>query len=256
MTGVPTIFDGTARRLRRSRAAHNGFRDVETHVAELLLDRLSMVSRDFASALVINSGQGVLAKQLRAQRMRTVETDYGAGFDARECDETVLQSLEETFDLVVAPAGFDTINDLPGALISARRALNPGGMFLGALFGAPSLPSLRAAMAVAQQRSDRHVARFHPEIDVRAAGDLLPRTGFTLPVADLEMQNLSYVSLDRLIADLRAAGATNQLAARYPLRRSELDDARAAFAAMAGPDGRTVETLSLIVMTGWAADKS
>lgn len=255
MTGVPTIFDSAARRMRRDRAAHGGFLDVENHVAEVLLDRLSMVSRAFASALVINSGHGVLARALRARAMDVVETDYGAGFDARRCDETALHALDETFDLVVAPAGFDTINDLPGALIAARRALKPGGMFLAAMFGAPSLPSLRAAMATAQAQSDRHVARFHPEIDVRAAGDLLPRTGFTLPVADLETQSLSYTSLGRLLADLRAAGATNVLASRYALRRSELDDARAAFAAMAGPDGRTVETLSLIVMTGWAADK-
>jgi SAM-dependent methyltransferase len=254
MTGVPTIFDHAARRQRRDRAARKGFLDVETYVADILIERLSMVSRDFKTALVINSGHGVLAEGLRARGLSVTETDYGGGSAAVQCDEHGLGSLEDTFDLVFAPAGFETIDDLPGALIGARRALKPDGMFLGALFGAPSLPSLRSAMATAVSNAARHVARFHPEIDVRAAGDLLPRVGFTLPVADLETQTLSYASLDRLLADLRAAGMTNQLASRYPLTRNELDRARAAFAAMAGKDGRTVETVSLIVMTGWAAE--
>ncbi|MES2290452.1 MAG: methyltransferase domain-containing protein [Pseudomonadota bacterium] len=254
MTGVPSIFDSSARHARRDRAARTGFTDVEAHVAEVLLDRLSMVSREFGTVLIINSGPGALAKALRAQGMVVTETDYGIHFDAIRCDEDNLSSLDQTFDLVIAAAGFETIDDLPGALIAARRMLKPGGMFLATLFGAPSLPSLRAAMAAAQRQSDRHVARFHPEIDVRAAGDLLPRTGFILPVADLETQTLSYASLDRLLADLRAAGATNVLAKRYALTRAELDAARQAFAAMAGPDGRTVETVSLIILTGWAAE--
>lgn len=254
MTGVPEIFDRVARRQRRDRAARNRFVDVETYVADALLDRLSMVSRDFTSALIINSGNGVFASELRGRGIHVTETDYGSRFDAIQCDEDSLPSLDEAFDLVVAAAGFETINDLPGALIAARRALRPGGMFLAVLFGAPSLQSLKAAMAAAQQQSDRHVARFHPEIDIRSAGDLLPRVGFTLPVADLETQTLSYVSLDHLVSDLRAAGATNVLAKRYPLTRTELDHARKAFAAMAGPDGRTVETISLIMMTGWAAE--
>lgn len=254
MTGVPTIFDRPARRMRRDRAASRNFLDLETHVADLLLERLSMVSRDFGTALVINSGHGALANSLRTRDMKVTETDYGSRFMATQRDEDGLFAFDGQFDLVIAPSGFESIDDLPGALIAARRTLKPGGMFLGALFGAPSLPATRASFAAAQQQSDRHVARFHPEIDVRSAGDLLARTGFLLPVADIETQVLSYASLDRLLADLRAAGATNLLAKRYPLSRPELDHARQAFATLANPDGRTEETLSLIILTGWAAE--
>lgn len=255
MTGVPTIFDRNARRLRRDRAATRRFLDVETHIADVLLDRLSMVSRDFRTVLVINSGHGVLANALRTRGMQVTEIDHGSRFAAERRDEDGLFTFDGQFDLVVAPAGFETIDDLPGALIAARRTLKPGAMFLAVLFGAPSLPATRAAFAAAQLEADRHVARFHPEIDVRSAGDLLARTGFLLPVADIETQALSYASLDRLLIDLRAAGATNLLAKRYPLTRFELDGARQAFAAMAKPDGRTEETLSLIVLTGWAAER-
>lgn len=254
MTGVPAIFDRSARRQRRDRAARAEFLDIETYIADTLLERLSMVSRSFDSALVINSGHGMLANGLRRHGLLVTETDHGSGFGVRQCDEDALPMLGATFDLVFAPAGFETIDDLPGALIGARRLLRPGGMFLGAMFGAPSLPALRAAVNTAQAASTRHVARFHPEIDVRSAGDLLPRAGFALPVADLESQALSYASLDRLLADLRAAGTTNILAQRYPLTRGELERTRQAFAAMAGDDDRTVETISLIVMTGWAPE--
>lgn len=254
MNGVPTIFDRNARRLRRDRTAARPFLDIETHVADVLLDRLSMVSSDFNTALVINSGHGVLANQLRTQGKQVTETDHGSRFPAMQVDEDALFSLKGQFDLAIALAGFETIDDLPGALIAARRTLKPGGMFLSALFGAPSLTAARASFAAAQRHSDRRIARFHPEIDVRSAGDLLARTGFQLPVADVETQKLSYASLDRLLADLRSAGATNLLASRHPLSRSELDLARQAFASMANAEGRTEETLSLVVLTGWAPE--
>lgn len=257
MTDVPRIFDTSARRGRRGRAARHGFADIETHVAETLLDRLDMVSRNFADALVINSGHGVLAARLRERGMRVTETDHdGARADVIHCDEDALPPFDTAFDLVIAATGFETVNDLPGALIAARRAMAPGGMFLGAMFGTPSLPALRAAMRAAQHDTGRHVARFHPEIDVRAAGDLMARTGFQLPVADLESRTLSYLSLDRLLTDLRHAGATNLLARRYPLGRAELAAARDAFAAMAQGDGRTVETLSMIILTGWSPENA
>ena len=256
MTAPPEIFSATARRARRDRTARSALRDLEAHVAEALLDRVSMMRRDFAHVLVVNTGHGLVASALRARGSVVVETDHGPRFAAAAsatlCEEDALDLHGQMFDLVVVPSGLDTVNDLPGALIAARRALAPDGLFLAALWGSPGLSSLRAALTAAGVGDHRTISRLHPQIDVRAAGDLLRRAGFALPVADVEPVSFSYASFDKLCDDLRSVGATNAMTHRYAVARAELDRARVAFRAMAGPGGRTTEDASLIMMTGWA----
>jgi SAM-dependent methyltransferase len=239
---------------RRGDTAH------ETHVAEALLERLATITRPPANALVINTGSGLLAQALRDQGLVVSETDHGARFalaaGAVHCDEDRLPLgnalTPASYDLVAIPAGLDTIDDLPGALIAARRALRPDGLLLAALWGAPGLVMLRQSTQAADAASGASAARLHPQIDVKGAGDLLVRAGYAMPVADAETLRLSYTGLDRLIDDLRGAGATSALAERHPVGRDWLRTARDAFAALAGPDGRTVEQATLIVLTAWS----
>ena len=256
MTAPPEIFSATARRARRDRAARLELRELEAHIAEGLIDRVSMMRRDFARALVVNTGHALVASALRARGMAVVETDHGPRFAASAsatfCEEDALNLRGQMFDLVVVPSGLDTVNDLPGALIAARRALAPDGLFLASFWGSPGLSSLRAALLAAGVGDTRTISRIHPQIDVRAAGDLLGRAGFALPVADVETIPLGYASFEKLCDDLRGVGATNAMRQRYPIVRAELARAREAFRAMAGPGGRTIEDASLIVMTGWA----
>jgi NADH dehydrogenase [ubiquinone] 1 alpha subcomplex assembly factor 5 len=147
----------------------------------------------------------------------------------------------------------DSVNDLPGALVQIRRALKPDGLFLGAFAGAGTLPRLKAAMLAGDAAEGGAAPRIHPQIDVRAAGDLLTRAGFALPVADAETVEVRYSSLGRLAGDLRAMGATNVLTSRpRPLGRPGLAAALAAFEAQAEPDGKTREHFQIVQLSGWA----
>ncbi len=256
MTGPPQIFDPRARALQRDRLALGAVAPLELPIAEALIDRLGDVRRDFTDALVIGTGSGTLAAMLRARAMTVTETDHGLRFAARagaiRADEDRLTLGDGRFDLVIAAGGFDTIDDLPGALIAARRMLRADALFMGAMIGSPSLPVLRAAMTHADAQAGRAVARLHPQIDVRSAGDLLMRAGFVLPVADTEGVALAYPGVDRLFGDIRAAGGGNILRQRSAVSRRWLADVRAGFAAGARPDGKTVETLTVVVLTGWS----
>nr|WP_232473861.1 class I SAM-dependent methyltransferase [Sphingomonas sp. MA1305] len=251
------IFDRTARRLRRDRAAagdpaaHAFLRDV---MVEGLLERLAAVKRPFGEALDI----GASDQSLAVPGARMARIDAGARF-ARvtggiQGDEDRLPFASASFDCVVSAGVLDQVNDLPGALTLIRRALRPDGLFLGAFLGAGSLPALRAALRAAE--GERPAARLHPQIDVRSAGDLLVRAGFTLPVADVETLDVRYASLGRLLDDLRGMAASNLLASRTALSRETLARTAAAFADAAGPDGRTTERFSIIFLTGWAPDAS
>ena len=250
------IFDRAARRQRRDRAArtygdHAFLRDV---MVEGLLERLDAVKRDFADVLDIGTPDtGIVVPGARIARV-----DAGFGFARQnggiQADEDRLPFADASFDGVLSAGVLDQVNDLPGALTLIRRVLRPDGLFLGAFLGGGSLPALRAALRTAE--GDRPAARLHPQIDVRSAGDLLVRAGFTLPVADIETFDVRYASFGRLLDDLRGMAASNILAGRSAMTRTTLARAAAAFAAAAGPDGRTTERFAIVFVTGWAPDAS
>jgi hypothetical protein len=71
------------------------------------------------------------------------------------------------------------------------------------------------------------------------------------PVVDVERVEVSYPSLRRLVADLRAMGATNLLSAKAPpLTRVQSAAASRAFAE-AGDGQRTIETIELLHFAAW-----
>ena len=251
------IFDRSTRRRRRDRAmpgyaAHDFLRAA---MLDGIAERLDAVTRRFADMLDLGSFDGACAAPPGA---RIARLDAGFGFARAsggvQGDEDRLPFADASFDLVVSAGVLDQIGDLPGALTLARRALRPDGLFVGAFVGAGSLPTLRAAFRVAE--AERPVARLHPQVDVRSAGDLLVRAGFALPVADIETLDVGYPDLFRLIADLRGMAATNILADRTPMTRATLARTATAFADAAGPDGRVRERFDIVYLTGWSPDPS
>ncbi|MBN8807634.1 MAG: methyltransferase domain-containing protein [Sphingomonas sp.] len=250
---APEIFDRHARRRARDRAA----RDYAAHdflraaMLDGIADRLASVKRDFADVLDLGAFDGAFVAPPGA---RVTRVDAGEAFAAQtggmQAEEDRLPFAPGSFDLVVSAGVLDSVGDVPGALIQFRRALRPDGLFLGAFVGGNSLATARGAFRTAE--AERPAARFHPMIDVRAAGDLLVRAGFALPVADSETLTVRYPDLLRLIGDLRGMGANNVLTGRTALTRGALARAVEAFAAQADADGRVAERFDLIFLTGWA----
>ena len=249
----PEIFDRTARRLRRDRAAaiYTDHAFLRAAMLDGIAERLDSVNRSFDQVLDIGCFDGAF---IPPPNSAVTRIDAGRLFAARaggtQADEDLLPVEPESFDLAVSAGVLDSVNDVPGALTQIRRALKPDGLFLGAFVGGTSLPTMRASFL--QAEADRPAARFHPMIDVRSAGDLLVRAGFALPVADGETLSVRYPDLFRLIGDLRGMAATNVLRGRVPLARTTLGAAATAFASRADPDGRTAERFDLIFLTGWA----
>lgn len=214
-------------------------------------DRLDAVKRSFAAVLEVGCFDGAFVPPPGAGIARL---DPGFAFAKAgggvQADEDRLPFADASFDLVVAAGTLDTVDDLPGALALARRVLMPDGLFLGAFLGGNSLSTLRRVMRDAE--AERPVARIHPMVDVRAAGDLLVRAGFALPVADVETLTVRYRDLGRLLGDLRGTAEANVLAQRHPIARATLARAAGGFAALADPDGRTQERFDIVFVTGWA----
>ena len=248
------LFSPARRRLamaRGERLAQQSGAFLADHLAEEIVERLGWVTRDFSDVLVLGMAPPSLVGALEARGMRlTLAGPIGRNI---ECDEDLLPFEPASFDLVIALGTLDSVNDLPGALIQINRSLRPDGLMMAAMIGAGSLPRLKAAMLAADEASGRGVAaRIHPQIDVRAAGDLLQRARFAMPVADSDTLTVRYSSLLRLIADLRAHGWTNTLASSGPmLGKTGLMAAMQRFAEDADGDGKTPERFEIVYLSGW-----
>lgn len=244
----PRIFSQACRMAVRARAeALRAASDAEPFLlkamAEDVLERLSFMRAEAGKVLVLGDATGMVARELAAQEWQ-VETAQIGDFDEEQpwpfSDLNLIASIQT----------FDTVNDLPGALIHARKALAPGGILMASFLGAGSLPLLRHCMLAGD--GDRPAARIHPQVDSRAGVDLLQRAGFARQVSDSVAMRASYASLQSLVGDLRLQGLGNALNdIAPPLGKAALTRAEAAFEQACDGDGRAVETFEILTLTGW-----
>jgi len=138
--------------------------------------------------------------------------------------------------------------------------LKPDGVFIAGLFGGETLHELKLAFAAAEAEiSDGASPHVSPFGDVRELGGLLQRTGFALPVADVERTIVRYRDIVRLFSDLRALGETNILVGRRSglFSRRLLQAVTTEYAArFADAEGRIAATFDVVFLTGWAPHES
>lgn len=270
-----TIFDRQLLRRRRDRAA-NRFADHDflfAEVAERLMDRLDDVLRSFPRALDLGGHDGAMARALSGRK--GVETIVGLEMSPRLArraagltpgqitvigDEEFLPFAPASFDLVVSNLALHWVNDLPGALIQARRVLKPDGFFCAALLGGETLTELRHVLYEAEAEVSGGVSpRVSPFAEIRDVGGLLQRAGFALPVADRETITVTYADVFALMRDLRGAGAANATVnrRRAPAGRRLFFEAAQRYAAQhAESDGRIPASFEILYLAAWAPDPS
>ncbi|WP_244884878.1 methyltransferase domain-containing protein [Croceicoccus mobilis] len=221
---------------------------ITRELAEDVVDRLGFLREDFAKALVIGDRTGALIRHLEETGGDVTAADPAPLPGKVQIDEEKPIS-GGPYDLIVTFGLLDTVNDLPGALVLMRHALKQGGLMIASFAAAGSLLKLRAAMLAGD--GERPAPRIHPQVDVRAAGQLLTRTGFADPVVDGWGFDVGFDSFDQIIGDLRAQAMGNVLANPGPaLTRSGLDVARSAFEAQRDDDGIIRERFEFVTLTG------
>jgi SAM-dependent methyltransferase len=295
MSAGPLIFDRMLLRARRRRAWTLGPATfLLDRVAEDLGERLSAVLRQFDLALDLGAPSDAVARVLAASGKvgQIIAGDVSATKGARgaidfplahsraganpetgsslsrgraescilAADEEMLPFGDATLDLVVSALTLQFVNDLPGTLVQIRRALKPDGLFLAALMGGDTLTELRQAFAAAESEVENGISpRVAPFADLRELGALLQRTGFALPVTDVERLTVRYDSPFALMQDLRRMGATNALVerSRRPLRRATLMRMAQIYGErFADSDGRIRATFDVVWLSGWAPHES
>lgn len=237
-----------------------------------LSERLSTVERRFPLAADISGYGEQLAHALIASGKveQVIHTGRDASFMQQDnhgdtisaliADEEALPFHDASMDLIVSLLSLQGVNDLPGCLLQIRRALRPDGLFLAAFAGAGTFGELRESLLQAEiELTGGGSPRVFPFADVRDAGALLQRAGFSLPVTDVENITIRYSSIFDLMADIRAMGMQNVLfdRSRKPASRRLFIRAAEIYAErFADPDGRIRATISLIWLSGWAPHES
>jgi hypothetical protein len=241
------LFDDRARRARRARALK---REPRPFLAERVVDewieRLTPIRRRFGRVLVTGVPHGLHA----ALEQVGEQVRFGDSIDV------LADELEGSFDLILVMGELDSRDELPLLLRIVGSRLCDGGLLVGALPGAQTLPVLRSALHAADREGDAFAARSHPRIEPGAFAGLLSEAGFADAVVDIDRVTLRYRSLDRLVADLRDHGATNALMARprTGMGKRRFEAARSAFAA-AGGGTATPEQIEILHFAGWAVHR-
>eukprot|EP01035_Chromulina_nebulosa_P011782 gene11782-15716_t len=158
----PHIFDRTLHRKRLDRAAVGyktaGF--LQRRAAGDLAERLAPILRTFPLAVDLSARKGAfreaLASEAPGQVEALIEVDLSLAMlrdragQRLVADEERLPFADASVDLIVSTLGLHWTNDVVGALIQIRRALKPGGLFLGAFLGGVTLTELRQSLVAAE----------------------------------------------------------------------------------------------------------
>lgn len=257
----PEIFDRRRRHALRARAAGRSGDDfLWHHIAQDMAERLSAVTRSFKHALILGpigrwAGE-ILPPNVPYTLALLSEAKGGTTHDASiALEEDCLPFTLGSFDLVISAGTLDSVNDVPGALIQIRRLLRPDGLFLGHMFGAGTLATLKAMLLEAD--ADRVTPHIHPQIDLRSAADLIVRAGFTLPVADQDSSVVRYGNWRSIVSDIRDAGIGNALAGpRSYLGKDIATRLDHAFAVRADAHGKVTESFVHIYLSGWSPSEN
>ncbi len=266
----PRLLDRSLHTKRLDRAARNyGEADfLQRRAAADIAERLAPILRTFPLALDLSARRGALRDALAAEAPGRVETlielDLSPAMLARRPGLRVAGDPERlpfapgSLDLIVSTTGLHWTNDVVGALIQARRALKPGGLFIAAFLGGTTLTELRQSLVSAESEILGGAgSRVSPFADAQDAAGLLQRAGFREPVCDVDSVTVTYPHLLKLLSDLRQMGETAALADRHPKPLSRRLLARTAelyAERFLAEDGRLNATFEILTLTGWAAD--
>ena len=229
--------------------------------------RLEPILRRFPLAVDLGARNGAFDAALSQSEARQkvdllIQADQSMAMLANQggtrlvLDEEALPFAPQSLDLITSSLALHWTNDLVGVLIQIRQALKPDGLFLGAMFGGDTLTELRQSLIAAEAELTSGAGpRVSPFAVAYDGAGLLQRSGFALPVADLDRVTVRYSHPLKLLADLRAMGETNVMLdrSRKPLTRAVLARAFAIYQARFGaPDGKIPATFEILTLTGWA----
>jgi NADH dehydrogenase [ubiquinone] 1 alpha subcomplex assembly factor 5 len=238
----------------RASASFPDFRFLHDWAEQDILERLSIIRRNFPAAAILNSRasqsfQDALSENKNVTNLITLSDQ----------NEFILQD-PSSLDLIISILDLHTINDLPGLLVQIRQILKPDGLFMAAMPGGETLYELRSSLIEADlAHSSGASPRVFPFADKQQMGGLLQRAGFSLPVVDSDILRVAYRDIFHLMQDLKGMGETNAISDRRKTLTSRTLFEKAAeiySSNFTDKDGKITASFEIISLIGWAPHAS
>ena len=250
------------RRFDRVAADFDGADVVHRHCFAGISERLGPMQIEAQRVLDLGcatgSGTRLLAKAYRGARVLGVDLSLPMlkqarrrrGFFSRpkeiQASADALPFATASIDVVVANLLLPWIDEPAAVFAEIRRVLRKDGVFAFSTLGPDSFLELRQRW---QQEDDfSHVNAF---ADMHNLGDALVRAGLADPVLDVDRLTVTYSGHERLLNDLKRAGARNTLLARRPTMTGKQRFQRV-FDALQSPEPGAPISVNLEVIFGHA----
>ncbi|XP_055626870.1 arginine-hydroxylase NDUFAF5, mitochondrial [Toxorhynchites rutilus septentrionalis] len=264
------IFDRNVKRIQRERAAKREdvqlYDYIKEEVGYRLSDRIFDVKRQFKNVVDLGASRGYVANHVLGETvakltavdlsptmLSQIKGTPGLDFSVREMDEEKFDFGSESLDLVVSSLSLHWVNDLPACFKAVNKALQPDGVFMGAMFGGETLYELRSSLQLAEQERRGGLSpHLSPFTEIRDVGMLLNRSNFTMLTIDTDEIVVGYPSMFELMWDLKGMAESNASFSR-PLRidRETLMAAAAIYKDMYAKDDGVTATFQVIYFVGW-----
>tara|TARA_Y100000590_G_scaffold396296_1_gene476910 strand:- start:1251 stop:2111 length:861 start_codon:yes stop_codon:yes gene_type:complete len=259
--------NSVANNLKRASIRFNNYDYLFKEVAERTSERLLDINKQFNIAAEIGSRGNILSNIFLKKKINekfAINTlhkfhQFGQEGDAR-IDNESLPLRKNSLNLIISNLSLHTVNDLPGVLLQINNALKPDGLFIGSIFGGQTLFELRKIFHEADLlTSGKIFPRVSPFLDIKDAGNLLQRAGFSLVVADIDKIEVQFTNLKKLFYDLRYMGEANSMTKRKKnfSTKSFFNQANQLYKEyFTNINGKLTATFEIIYFSGWAPDKS
>ncbi|MBT5187140.1 MAG: methyltransferase domain-containing protein [Kordiimonadaceae bacterium] len=260
------IFNRPLIKKRRDRIASE-FRKhdfINQEITNRLIDNVQDIKRNFN--IILNMNCDERSMHTHFENVFVINQDLSYKMVSRyeglkiQADEELFPFQNQSLELILSCLNLHWVNDLPGALAQLLHGLKPDGLFLGALFGGETLTELRQSMLKADMDHRGGISpHISPFVDVRDAGSLMQRAGFTLPVVSTERITVTYSDAFALMKELKGMGENNALMKGYKALSSPklmMKVAENYHLSFANEQGRIPVTFDIIYLQGWAPHES
>ena len=186
--------------------------------ADYMLHDIESLKKDFDSVLQICGKDRYIndyIAKIKNVKQKICASYINFNFSDIVFDEEDLPFKEESFDLIVSNLNLHFINKLPQFLMQAKALLKKDGFFIASFFGENNLIDLKKAVFEAEEEVlGGFSARFMPVIDLQSAARLLQKSGFNDPVSGLDIVDVEYGSVEKILQDIKYMGQGNILQKR------------------------------------------
>jgi SAM-dependent methyltransferase len=221
------------------------------HATKVLAERFKDINRVYKRAVILGD--------LYVDQLAEALKETGK-FEVIEIHSIINETLgfeAQSQECLISFMDLHHMNDLPGVLIQARRALKPDGIFMGAMIGGETLYEAKQAFQEVELEKHQGASmHFHPYADKQQMGGLMQRAGFALPVIDSDVLDVGYKTLAHLLEELDYMGEGFALTEERPVYQdSFLSDVEAAYRKkFADPfdAGRIQSSFELVYLLGWS----